>query len=380
MLALTTVSYICPHILRAQTEVTLEVGASQIGPALGLDSESARFGVGGLRASHYSLTGSGLSLSVLAGRALGDPTGGDFVTGTLSGTVVERWTGSIGGSLDVRFLAFGVRAPFPYSAVAVEGGPALHFASGPVSLELSALVGAGRSRFELWRVEGGATRVFEDDLWRIGGTTELLLGTGAIRVGVAGGVHETLGGVYGSGGGRVMLNGGWGAAELRADVWRTPVGTETTGGLALVVPLSGWSLRAFFGRSEPDPLTLAAPGSTSGGLLLGRRLFAREAGAGSASIPYRIVRESADGATIHLAIEVPDGARTVELLGDFTLWSTVPMKRNGARWELELDVGVGTHHYGFLVDDEWYLPNDTRDVVPDEWGRLSAILVIEGVE
>jgi hypothetical protein len=44
----------------------------------------------------------------------------------------------------------------------------------------------------------------------------------------------------------------------------------------------------------------------------------------------------------------------------------------------EVDVANGTHHYGFLVDDEWYVPDDARDVVPDEWGRLSAILVIEG--
>jgi 1,4-alpha-glucan branching enzyme len=81
-----------------------------------------------------------------------------------------------------------------------------------------------------------------------------------------------------------------------------------------------------------------------------------------------------------MSIEAPAGAGTVELLGDFTLWEPVPMRRRNGRWEIELEVGPGTHHYGFLVDDEWHVPDDTRDVVPDEWGRLSAILVIEGVE
>ena len=83
---------------------------------------------------------------------------------------------------------------------------------------------------------------------------------------------------------------------------------------------------------------------------------------------------------MRMAIEVPDGTRSVEVLGDFTLWDAVPMRRDGDRWVAEMEVPVGTHHYGFLVDDEWYVPDDTRDVVPDEWGRLSAILVIEGVE
>ncbi len=54
------------------------------------------------------------------------------------------------------------------------------------------------------------------------------------------------------------------------------------------------------------------------------------------------------------------------------------MRREGNRWIAELSVPIGTHHYGFMVDDEWYVPDDAPDVVPDEWGRRSATLVIEG--
>jgi hypothetical protein len=54
------------------------------------------------------------------------------------------------------------------------------------------------------------------------------------------------------------------------------------------------------------------------------------------------------------------------------------MERDGARWVAEVDVRPGTHHFGFLVDDEWYLPDDAPDAAPDEWGRMTATLVIEG--
>jgi hypothetical protein len=75
-------------------------------------------------------------------------------------------------------------------------------------------------------------------------------------------------------------------------------------------------------------------------------------------------------------MEPPMSAARVELLGDFTLWESVPMTRDGNGWEVELEVAVGAHHYGYLVDGEWYVPDDEPSV-PDEWGRMSAILVIE---
>ena len=54
------------------------------------------------------------------------------------------------------------------------------------------------------------------------------------------------------------------------------------------------------------------------------------------------------------------------------------MSRQGDRWLVEVDVAPGTHHFGFLIDNEWYVPDDAPDVVLDEWGRKSATLVIEG--
>jgi 1,4-alpha-glucan branching enzyme len=80
---------------------------------------------------------------------------------------------------------------------------------------------------------------------------------------------------------------------------------------------------------------------------------------------------------VRVLVDAPPQAGRVELVGDFTVWEALPMVRRGDRWEVELEVEAGTHHYGYLVDGEWFMPDDERSVVPDEWGRSSAILVIE---
>jgi hypothetical protein len=369
----------------AQTVMTIELGASQVGPPSGLEGENARFGMAGMRLTHYSLGGSGVTASLMFGQALGDPTGGDFTAAVLGGALRDGWGSGWSGSMDLELVGFQVSSPFPYRAFALEGGPSVSFQNGLVSFTGSAVGGVGRSRVEVWRVRTGPSRVFEDDLWRVGGTGELSLGSRVFRVGVNGGVHESAGGTYKSGGARIIVSGSWGAVEARADIWETPLAgevtgrREVTGGLVFVVPMSGWSMRGFLGKSEPDPLTLAEPGSGGGGILLGRSIFSSEdENVRSVDEFYEVVSESAGSARVRIAIEAPRGARSVALLGDFTLWDPIPMRREGSRWVAELDVVDGSHHYGFLVNDEWYLPDDARDVVPDEWGRLSAILVIEG--
>jgi hypothetical protein len=361
----------------AQTDVTLELGASQVGPSLGDDTDGTSFGVAGIRASHYTLSGSGAAASLLLGHTIGAQTGGDFFSASLGGSLVDEWGGGWAGGIDARLLGFGVRAPYPYRALAAEGGPMLRFSRGTFSVTTSAVTGIGRSRIRLWRFEGGRGRLFFDDLWRVGGTTEVLFGSADLRAGVAAGVHQTTGGTFSSGGGRLVFLGGEAAIEVRADVWRTPVGTDVIGGLEFVIPLAGWSLRGFLGRSEPDPLTLAAPGSGSAGLLVGRSIMSRAPEAPDAASNYEIVETTATGARVRIRVEVPQGAERVEVLGDFTVWEPVAMAPRRGGWEVELEVPPGAHHYGFLADGEWYLPEGEPSAVPDEWGRLSAILVVE---
>jgi hypothetical protein len=370
---------VVPGPALAQTDVAVELGASQVGPPAGLEGESARFGIAGLRASRYGMGGSGVGASLMLGRAFGDSVGGDFVSGVLSGSIRDAWGVHWTAGMDFELVGFQVQAPFPYRAFGVEGGPSLSYRKGPVTATAAGVFGVGGSRVELWRRIDGIHLILQDGLWRAGATGELLLGEGPVSLGLVGGLHDSAGGTYASGGARLVTSGGWGAAEVRGDVWETPWGeTEWTGGLTFVIPIAGWSLRGFVGKSEPDPLTLAEPGSGSGGVLLGRSLYRKELDLEEAVVPYEVVSEATETARVRIRIDAPAGATRVDVLGDFTLWDAVPMRRDGNGWTAEVDVPYGTHHYGFLVDDEWYVPEDTQDVVPDEWGRLSAILVIEG--
>jgi hypothetical protein len=204
------------------------------------------------------------------------------------------------------------------------------------------------------------------------------MGFSGLLSGVAFGIHESSGGTYRSAGFRLLATSkGGAAAELRVDAWDTPAGSQTTGGIALVIPLGGWSFRGFLGRTEPDPLTLAEPGGGAGGVLLGRRLWGRDPLPPPKPSIHTILESNETSSVVEIRIEAPRGTDSVELLGDFTLWEPVPMEHSGGVWVARVEIPVGTHHFGFLADDEWFLPEDVPDAVPDEWGRKNATIVIE---
>jgi len=308
----------------AQSEVAIEVGASQVRPPLGVEGATAGFLVGGIRASMYRLSGAGVSASFLAGRATDGAAGGDFISTALSGLYLMQLGGGWSSGFEARAFGFDVRAPFPYRAVAVEGGPEVRYSGRASSVRLRGTAGTGRSRVELHR-RGERVLFAEDDLWRLGGSAEALFGSSQVMGGFSGGVHRTAGGTYTTGGARAVWAGPFGAAELRVDVWRTPIGTESTGGLAFVIPVGSWSLRGFAGRSEPDPLTLAEAGGGSGGVLLGRSLLRRGPAFRATAPLYEVLDSSGREARVRISVAPPGMATNVELLGDFTGWGPVPM-------------------------------------------------------
>lgn len=370
-----------PGMAAAQSsQLVAEVGASRFLPPVGLEGDAASYVMAGLRAEMMDASGSGLTVSILGGQATDAEAGGDFISGEvvalLRGRVAPAW--EVGG--ETRASAFTVSDPFPYRAGALEGEAYLRYRTSAVSAKLAGTAGWGTSTVDLHRYTDGPVVAVTDELWRYGATADVLAGSGTVAAGISAGYHESAGGHYRSVGGRVVLGLGGGALELRVDGWDTPAGMETTGGMALAVPFGGWSVRGFVGRSEPDPLTLAEPGRGGGGALLGVRLAGSDGSAGgtyrSRSL-HQVLGPAAEGSRVRFTLRAP-GATEVALLGDFTLWEPVAMARDGEDWVVEVTVPSGTHHFGFTTDGEWHLPEDAPDAVPDEWGRRSATLVVEG--
>lgn len=358
-------------------EVSVEVGGSSVRPPSGVEGDAAGFVVAGIRAMRYDFSGTGLMAAFQAGRSVTPGSGGDFLSGTIEGAVWHPLGGGWSGGLEARGFAFEVTDPFPYRAVAVEGGPSMRFVSRHFSATVDGVLGSGWSRTELLPYGDEAAVTMEEELWRYGIAGEVLAGNRAIMAGLAAGVHETPGGTYRSAGGRLLLKGDGPLVEITVDAWETPLGTETTGGLALIIPLDGWSLRGFLGKSEPDPLTLAEPGGGSGGVMVGRRIWGGDP-LPPPKPPLHEVLGKEDGATtIRIRVNAPGGTRIMEVMGDFTLWDPLPMERDGDSWVVVLEVSEGVHHFGFLADGDWFLPEEAPDAVSDEWGRKNATLVID---
>jgi hypothetical protein len=384
LLILTAVSA-SPSVAQV-SELTVEVGASRILPPSGVEGDAAEFVVGGLRGSRYDLFGTGGYASLLVGHPVNGADGGDFVSGEAGAAFWRRLGAGWSAGLEGYAFGFQVADPFSYRAGAVEGAATLRWQGELVAARLAGTAGTGRSRTEIstlvqsMRRQFTVREVLSDDLWRYGSTLEVLVGGASLSAGVAGGIHRSSGGAYRSAGLRLVASSGRGALEVRGDVWRTPDGNQTTGGIAFYVPLGGWRVRGVVGRPEPDPLLLAEPGRQAGGMLIGRRILGSERVLGTRVALHRVVEKSDDGARVRFTLKAPAGVEHVELLGDFTLWEPVTMTKDGTRWTVDLDVASGTWHFGFMADDTWYLPDDVPDAVPDEWGRRSATLVIEGAE
>ncbi|MBT8397557.1 MAG: hypothetical protein HKO65_13590 [Gemmatimonadetes bacterium] len=367
-----------PAGLWAQTtDLSIELGGSTVSPPIGIEGEDAHFFVAGIRGLRFSPGGSGVTASFLLGRSLQEGAGGDFLSGTVGGQALKQFGNGWAGGVEARGFGFRVADPFPYRSLGAEGGPVLRFTRQNLSASVKGIAGGGWSETELQRTGREPSQLVKDELWRYGGVGEVLAGGRGILAGIAVGVHESSGGRYQSAGLRLLVARGGSALELRVDSWDTPSGTETTGGLAFILPLGGWDVRGFLGRTEPDPLTLAEPGGGSGGLLVGRRLISTGL-LSSEKPPLHQVLESSDGvATVEIQVTAPVGTERVEVLGDFTLWEPIPLEADGTRWIVRLEIPFGVHHFGFLADGNWYLPDNAPDAVPDEWGRKNATIVIE---
>ena len=88
-----------------------------------------------------------------------------------------------------------------------------------------------------------------------------------------------------------------------------------------------------------------------------------------------IVAVSADGGATVLRVNAP-GAQRVDLMGDLTDWSPVPLERKGDQWEVRLTTTPGSHHVMLRIDGGAWLVPSNLPRIGDELGGAVGLLVI----
>ncbi|MGH7459296.1 MAG: glycogen-binding domain-containing protein [Longimicrobiaceae bacterium] len=80
------------------------------------------------------------------------------------------------------------------------------------------------------------------------------------------------------------------------------------------------------------------------------------------------------GVTFRVPVRRSGAAPAV--VGDFSGWEPLAMRRRGQFWELVLEVAPGVYHYGFqTASGEWFVPEGVA-TVDDGFGGESALLVV----
>ncbi len=267
-----------------------------------------------------------------------------------------------GWALQLRGLAFAVGSPNPYRAGRLEALPELSRGLGPVTLALQGYGGVGRSEI------GSGEERFRLDLHAWGGAlkAEASMMDWTVR-GRAARVDGEVGGYWsGSLGGERSL--GEGVLSARVALWEPPSGDpEWTGEVALRMPI-GAAVGAVgaIGRSDPDPL-LGIPAGGFASAALEWRLS--DPAPAPEPLPVRVLDPPTGRVLFRVARE---SATAVAVAGDFSDWRPRPLQPVEGGWAVEMNVEPGFHRYAFLVDGEWWVPEDAPGRSTDEWGRPAA--------
>jgi len=351
-------------------DVRIEVGGSRAFAPSGTDLAAATYLTAGLQVDRWTPSGSGVFAGVSGGMATG-AIGGNWGSFALGGEAVTGAGGPVRFSVSASLYGFVVGEPYTYEALTVVARPEVRIPMGPLAVVLYGEGGKGSSSVEFRRLD--AVRVFTQDLWHYGGGPELQLRIGRTLTTASYGVLETEAGRYRRGEFEIRAGTDRSLVAATLRVWDTPLGRETTGIISVTMPLGGpnWFARLVGGRSDPDPLMRSQPGG-QGGMVIGRRLV--RFGPGGPPPVVRL-RSTSGGTAVRFRVE-DQAAQRLEVLGDFSGWEPQTMIRDGRAWVLEIPLAAGTYHFGFLVDGEWFVPEDAPGQVSDDWGQVNATIVV----
>jgi hypothetical protein len=294
---------------------------------------------------------------------------------------VGRWlqgeasvsTGGRAGAAWVRAsaAAFGLRYvdPFRYDASGFQLRPSVSVPAG--SYVISAVPDL---TFGSWSTDGRGT-----NLRNLGGDIELRRAFGAVGTVLSGGALRVENGVtagtFARASGAVTLDRGRWATQLQLRVQRTPLENEIGGGLHLSVAAApGLELHAHMGQTIRDP-RYGTPGAV--GVSLRATVRAVHWSPPPPPAVASLAERSDSGQVVRFAIRAPEAA-SVQLTGAFTGWEPVAMEpAPDGWWRLSRVLAPGLHHFGFLVDGEWAIPEGAPGVVDDGWGRRNASIVVD---
>jgi Glycogen recognition site of AMP-activated protein kinase len=350
-------------------DIRFEVGASRSLPPAGVDATTSNYLTGALRADWMSGYG-GLFGGVFGGIST-DALGGDFIA-AMAGGRISTPGGPVSASLMGLGTGFRVGAPFVYETFTGVLQPEIRFRWGRTVLALIGEGGLGSTQIEFRR--GERTRSATTDLWHYGGGAELRVEGSRALFSLGAATYEATQGRYAKGEGQIVLALPSGS-QIRAELafWNLPVGTEATGEISVTVPVGRWFAQASGGRSAPDPLLRTEPGR-QGWMTVGRVL--KRFGP-APRVPLLTLEPSEGGATVRFRIDGGEATK-VEILGDFTGWEPREMNNEGGtRWTITLEIPNGTHHFGFMLNGTWFVPDTAPGRVADDWGQVNATVVVQ---
>jgi 1,4-alpha-glucan branching enzyme len=78
--------------------------------------------------------------------------------------------------------------------------------------------------------------------------------------------------------------------------------------------------------------------------------------------------------TIQFIIKPGNGAKKVQLAGDFTDWRPVEMrKQKSGAFAATVPVPPGNHEYKFILEGQWIVDPDNRDWACNPFGTLNSV-------
>ena len=79
--------------------------------------------------------------------------------------------------------------------------------------------------------------------------------------------------------------------------------------------------------------------------------------------------------TIRFSIKPSNGAKKVQLVGDFTDWRPVEMrKQKTGAYAVTVPVPPGSHEYKFIFDGQWFVDSENNAWALNPFGTLNSVV------